>query len=269
MSTLTSDLQVAVIGGGVMGETLITALRKAGVERVVVSEPRTERAAELVTRHGVQSADSATAVRGAQVVMLAVKPNQVVEAVEQLASAVEADAVVVSVAAGITTSTIEAALGEDAAVVRAMPNTPAVIGQGMFGVSAGRAVDAAQLDLVVELLRSAGRVVVVDESQQDAVTAVSGSGPAYLFYLAEAMIEAGVAAGLDEATARELTEQTLVGAAALLARSEEPPQELRRQVTSPNGTTHAATTTFDEQRVDEGLRVGIAAAARRARELAG
>ncbi|MFD1858986.1 pyrroline-5-carboxylate reductase [Aeromicrobium camelliae] len=269
MSTLTSGLRVAVIGGGVMGETLIAALRSAGVEYVTVSEPRAERAAELTERHGIESADSPQAVAGANVVILAVKPHHIADAVQQIADDVRSDAVVVSVAAGITTASIESGLHDGVAVVRAMPNTPAVIGQGMFGVSPGSSVSAEQLGLVVELLSTAGKVVVVDESQQDAVTAVSGSGPAYLFYLAEAMIDGGVAAGLDAQTARELTQQTLVGAAALLAGSEESPEELRRQVTSPNGTTYAATTTFDEKGAGAALRAGVAAAAARARELAG
>ncbi|WP_293783570.1 pyrroline-5-carboxylate reductase, partial [uncultured Aeromicrobium sp.] len=267
MSTLTSRLRVAVVGGGVMGETLIAALRSAGVEQVTVSEPRAERAAELTDRYGIAAADASRAAADANVIVLAVKPHHIADAVQQIAGAVRSDAVVVSVAAGITTRTIESALPDSIAVVRAMPNTPAVIGEGMFGVSPGSNVSAEQLELVVEMLGTAGKVAVVDESQQDAVTAVSGSGPAYLFYLAEAMIDGGVAAGLDPQTARELTQQTLVGAAALLAGSQESPEELRRQVTSPNGTTHAAITTFEEQGAGAALRAGVAAAAARAREL--
>ena len=139
----------------------------------------------------------------------------------------------------------------------------------MFGVSAGADCDEARLTRVVELLGTGGRVVVVPEDQQDAVTAVSGSGPAYVFYLAEAMIDAGVAEGLDPTTARVLAEQTIAGAAALLADADDEPAELRRRVTSPHGTTHAAITTFDEHGVDAGLRAGVRAAARRSAELSG
>lgn len=262
-----ADLRIAVIGGGVMGETLIGAWRAAGIGSIVVSEPRADRAAELVERHGIESAQGAAAVQGAEVVVLAVKPQQISGAIDQVADSLRSDAVVVSVAAGVTTATMERGLPEGVAAVRAMPNTPAVIGKGMFGVSAGSNVDDQKLDLVVRLLGAAGEVVVVDEAHQDAVTAVSGSGPAYLYYLAEAMIDGGVSAGLDEATAVELTQQTLIGASALLADSDQSAADLRRQVTSPNGTTHAAITTFDEQGAGTALRAGIAAAAARAREL--
>jgi len=261
------DLRIAVIGGGVMGETLMGAWKAAGVESITVSEPRPERAAELVERLGVEAAASVDAARDADVIVLAVKPHQISEVIADIADAVRADAVLVSVAAGVTTAAMEEGLSGSTAVVRAMPNTPALIGQGMFGVSAGSDVGADQLSLVVDLLSAAGKVAVVDETRQNAVTAVSGSGPAYLFYLAEAMIDGGVAAGLDEATAAELTQQTLIGATALLVASDQGPAELRRQVTSPNGTTHAAITTFDEHGAGAGLRAGVAAAAARADEL--
>ena len=267
MSDRTSGLRISVIGGGVMGETLIAAWRAAGIDQITVSEPRDERAAELVERYDITSGDAETAVTGANVIVLAVKPHHVAEVAEQIAGSVRSDAVLVSVAAGVTTATMESRLPDGIAVVRAMPNTPAVIGQGMFGVSPGSSVSSEQLDLVVELLEGAGKVAVVDESQQDAVTAVSGSGPAYVFYLAEAMIDGGVAAGLDEPTARQLAQQTLLGASALLAGREESPAELRRRVTSPNGTTHAAITTFDEQGAGDALRAGVAACAARAHEL--
>jgi pyrroline-5-carboxylate reductase len=139
----------------------------------------------------------------------------------------------------------------------------------MFGISPGPGVSDEQVAAVVALLESGGRVVVVDESKQDAVTAVSGSGPAYVFYLAEAMIAGGIEAGLDEDTARTLAAQTLVGAAKLLSESDDTAEELRRRVTSPNGTTHAAITTFDECGVKDGLIAGVAAAATRSAELAG
>lgn len=249
-----------------MGGTLARALAGAGHEDVVVIERSSERRAEL-EQLGHATAQDATAVAGADVVLLVVKPQDVASVLPQVAAAIEPGATVVSLAAGVRTATIEAALPEGVAVVRAMPNTPALIGKGMFGVSAGSHVPADSLDAVVDLLASGGKVVVVDEAHQDAVTAVSGSGPAYLFHLAEHMIAAGVEGGLDPDDARALTVQTLVGASALLAGSEDPPEDLRRRVTSPNGTTHAALTTFDAHGVGEGIRAGVHAAIARSAEL--
>ncbi|MEO6606301.1 MAG: pyrroline-5-carboxylate reductase, partial [Aeromicrobium sp.] len=182
-------------------------------------------------------------------------------------SSVASGSTVVSLAAGILIDTLESALPDGVAVVRAMPNTPALVGEGMFGISGGSSCSADQLAAVSALLESGGKVVVVEESQQDAVTGVSGSGPAYVFYLAEAMIAGGVEAGLDEATARTLAAQTLVGASKLLAESPETAEELRRRVTSPNGTTAAAIATFDDRGVKDALTAGVLAAAARSAEL--
>lgn len=263
--------RIAILGAGVMGETLLSAILSAGHAPgdLVVSEKRAERADELRARHGVQVTDNASAVEGADVVLLVVKPQDVATVLAEIAGGVAPGAVVVSLAAGIRTSTIEAALVDGVAVVRAMPNTPALIGEGMFGVSPGGSCSAAQVEAVVALLRTGGEVVVVDESQQDALTAVSGSGPAYVFYLAEAMIAGGVEQGLDPETARQLATQTLLGSAKLLAESPDTAAELRRKVTSPNGTTHAAITTFDASGVKDGIVAGIAAAATRSAELSG
>lgn len=249
-----------------MGGTLVEAMARAGHRDVVVIERSAERRAELEAL-GHATGEEIDSVAGADVVLLVVKPQDVATVLPLLAASVEADATVVSLAAGVRTATIEVALPETVSVVRAMPNTPAVIGRGMFGVSPGSRVPAERLDAVVDLLASGGEVVVVDESQQDAVTAVSGSGPAYLFHLAEHMIAAGVEGGLSPEAARTLTVQTLVGSAELLAGSDEQPEELRRRVTSPNGTTHAAITTFDEHGVGEGIRAGVRAAIARSAEL--
>lgn len=263
--------RIAILGAGVMGETLVSAILASGhpVDHLVISEKRDERAAELRGAYGVEVTDNAGAVAGADIVLLVVKPQDVPALLLEIGGSVAAGTTVVSLAAGIRTATIEHALPVGVAVVRAMPNTPALVGEGMFGISVGSSVSADQLATIVALLQSGGEVVVVDESRQDAVTAVSGSGPAYVFYLAEAMIAGGVAQGLDAATARTLTAQTLVGAAKLLAGSDETVAELRRRVTSPNGTTHAAITTFDERGVMDALVAGVAAAAARSAELSG
>lgn len=263
--------RIAILGAGVMGETLLSAILSSGhpVNDVVISEKREERAAELRESYRVDVTDNATAAAGADVVLLVVKPQDVPALLAEIAGSVRPDATVVSLAAGVRIATMEAALPDGVAVIRAMPNTPALVGEGMFGISPGTACSPDQLATVVRLLESGGKVVVVDEDRQDAVTAVSGSGPAYVFYLAEAMIAGGIAEGLDPETARALATQTLVGAAKLLAESDDGAEELRRRVTSPNGTTHAAITTFDDRGVKEGLIAGVAAAASRSAELSG
>lgn len=263
--------RIAILGAGVMGETLLSAILSSGhpVDHLVISEKREERAAELRETYGVQVGDNAEAAAGASVVLLVVKPQDVLGLLGEIADHVADGATVVSLAAGIRIDTVAAALPDGVAVVRAMPNTPALVGEGMFGISPGPTVTEEQLASVVAILESGGKVVVVDESRQDAVTAVSGSGPAYVFYLAEAMIAGGVEAGLDPETARTLAAQTLVGAAKLLAGSDDSAEELRRRVTSPNGTTHAAITTFDERGVKDGLIAGVAACAARSAELSG
>lgn len=255
-----------MIGGGVMGGTLATAMANAGHDDLVVVEKSEQRRHELADL-GFEVSGDVAAVAGADAVLLVTKPQDVPAVLTELAAAVDADATVVSLAAGVRIATLEAALPDSVSVVRAMPNTPAQIGLGMFGVSPGGGVPPERLHAVVDLLATGGEVVVVDESRQDAVTAVSGSGPAYLFHLAEQMIAAGVEEGLDPDDARTLTVQTLLGASTLLAQSHDAPEELRRRVTSPNGTTHAAITTFDDRGVGEGIREGIRAAAARSAEL--
>jgi len=261
--------RIAILGAGVMGETLLAAILRSGhlVADLVISEKRDDRAAELRESYGVEVTGNAEAVVAADVVLIVVKPQDVRDLLDEIAPNVSTTSVVVSLAAGVRIDTLEAALPDGVAVVRAMPNTPALVGEGMFGASPGKNCSDEQLAQVVGLLESGGKVIVVDETQQDAVTAVSGSGPAYLFYLAEAMVTGGVEAGLDEATARILTTQTLVGASKLLAESDDTATELRQRVTSPNGTTAAAIAAFDERGVNHSLVAGVLAAAARSAEL--
>ncbi|MDX6277465.1 MAG: pyrroline-5-carboxylate reductase, partial [Nocardioidaceae bacterium] len=225
-----------------------------------------DRATELREQYAVHVTGNAEAVADADIVLIVVKPQDVPALLAEIAPAVRDQATVVSLAAGATIATLEAAL-PGTAVVRAMPNTPALVGEGMFGISPGSACSDEQLTAVTGLLEVGGKVVVVDEAQQDAVTAVSGSGPAYVFYLAEAMIAGGIEAGLDEPTARILATQTLVGSAKLLAESDDTAEELRRRVTSPNGTTAAAIAAFDDRGVKDALTAGVLAAAARSAEL--
>ncbi len=261
--------RIAILGAGVMGETLLAAILAHGhsVSDLVISEKRDERAAELRASYDVEVTGNAEAVDGADVVLIVVKPQDVRDLLDEISPVVSRTSVVVSLAAGVRIDTLESALPDGVAVVRAMPNTPALVGEGMFGISPGTGCSSDQLSDVSALLESGGKVVVVEESLQDAVTAVSGSGPAYVFYLAEAMIAGGVQAGLDDGTARMLAAQTLVGAAKLLAQSDQTADELRSRVTSPNGTTAAAIATFDDRGVKDGLIAGVLAAAARSAEL--
>ena len=263
--------RIAILGGGVMGETLLATVVSAGYEPggIVVAEKDPERAEDLGARYGVETSSALAAVSGADLVLIVVKPQDVSDLLAAVGDNVAPTAIVVSFAAGVRLATLEAGLPAGTAVLRVMPNTPAVVGEGMFGASPGSSCSQDHVALVAGILTNGGRFLVVDEALQDALTAVSGSGPAYVFYLAEAMIDGGVQAGLDEATARDLTTQTILGAAKLLSESGEDASELRRRVTSPNGTTAAAIAAFDSRDVKGTIAEGVLAAAQRSAELSG
>lgn len=234
--------RVAVLGAGVMGETLVSGLLRAGrrAEDLFISERRGERAVELSERYGVTVVDNIGAAAAARTLILVVKPQDMAGLLAEIASSVRPDSLVISLAAGITTPFIESRLPQGTAVVRVMPNTPALVDEGMSAISPGSSCDDHHLVEAEALLSAVGRVIRVPEHQQDAVTAVSGSGPAYLFFVVESMIEAGVHLGLPRSTATELTLQTAFGAAKMLRETGEHPTVLREQVTSPGGTTAAA-----------------------------
>jgi pyrroline-5-carboxylate reductase len=260
---------IAILGGGVMGETLLSGLLRAGraVEDVVITERRPERAAELAGRYGVKVLENTEAVAGAETVVTVVKPQDMGILLGEISGAVRPGALVVSIAAGITTSFVEERLPAGTAVVRAMPNTPALVDQGMAAVSPGSHCDAAHLARASALLAATGKVVEVAEYHQDAVTAISGSGPAYIFYVVEAMIEAGVLLGLPRTTSTELVVQTLYGAATMLRETGEHPTVLREQVSSPAGTTMAALRQLDDHKVRAAFLTAMEAARNRSREL--
>lgn len=264
-------MRIAVMGGGVMGETLASGFLRFVTPRpeIVIAEKRPERAAELTALHGVAIAPAVEAVRAADVVVLVVKPQDMGALLDEIGAAIEPGCLVISIAAGIRTDFVEHRVPAGVNVVRAMPNTPARVDRGVTGVSPGAECSAAALATAVGLLETVGVVVEVPESLQDAVTAVSGSGPAYVFFLAEAMITAAVDLGLDEAIARRMVHHTVLGAALLLESSGESAQELRRKVTSPNGTTAAAIATMEQLGVDRSIVSAIAAARDRSRELSG
>ena len=263
-------MTVAILGAGVMGETLLSGLIRAGrsVDDLVVGEKRADRAAELEERYGVTVLSNTEATAKADTVALVVKPQDMGDLLAEIAPHVRAGQLVVSLAAGITTSFIESHLPEGVAVVRVMPNTPALVDEGMAAISRGSHCDEEHLVEAESLMASTGRVVRVPEKQQDAVTAISGSGPAYLFFVVEAMIEAGVHLGLPRATAAELVIQTVVGSAKLLRETGEHPTVLRERVTSPGGTTAAAIRQLEDHKVRAAFLTALEAARDRSRALA-
>jgi pyrroline-5-carboxylate reductase len=260
---------VAIIGAGVMGETLLSGLIRGGrdVAELTVGEKRPERAEELRTRYGVRVVSN-TEAAGADTVVLVVKPQDMTDVLTEIAPHLRAGQLLVSLAAGTTTAAIEKHIPAGVAVVRVMPNTPALVDEGMAAISAGSHCDEEHLAIAEGLLATTGRVVRVPEKQQDAVTAISGSGPAYLFFVVESMIEAGVHLGLPRTTATELVVQTVVGSAKLLRETGEHPTVLREQVTSPGGTTAAAIRELEDHKVRAAFITAMEAARDRSRSLA-
>ncbi len=267
-STVRSVKKLQMIGGGKMAEALLGGLVEhgwAGVGELHVSEPSDQRQAELLVAYPGLSV-GAGAIDGVDAI-IAVKPNVVEAVLPALAAA--GSPRVLSVAAGVRTSAIEAGLPEDTSVVRCMPNTPSLVGQGAAAIAAGSNASGDDLAWAAGILSSVGTVVTVDEADLDAVTGISGSGPAYVFHLAEALIAAGIVEGLDPDTADALARQTLLGAATLLAESGEDPAVLRQNVTSPGGTTQAGLEVFAAADFLGLVERVVKAAADRSRELGG
>ena len=239
---------IALLGVGKLGEALLSGLIRSGTppQSLLGAEKHAERAAEIAERYGCRTADPADAVAQADVVLLAVKPQDMKALLAEVAGSVRPGTLVVSLAASITSSLVEELLPEGTPVVRVMTNTPVFVDEAMSALSAGSHAGSEHLALVEELLSPVGKVVRVPESQQDAVTALSGSGPAYFFFLVEAMIDAGILLGLPRAVAAELIVQTAVGSARMLCESGEHPVLLREAVTSPGGTTIAAIRTMED-----------------------
>ena len=260
------------IGAGNMAASLISGLiaDHYPADQIWVSDINEAALANLAERYGVQTTTRNVIVaEHAEILILAVKPQILRGVVEELASILHSrHPLVVSIAAGITAGSIDRWAGGSMAIVRCMPNTPAMVKTGATGLCANACVTDAQRSQAEAILRAVGLTVWVDEeSQLDAVTALSGSGPAYFFLMMEAMEDAGVALGLDRATARLLSQQTALGAGRIAIESEDPPAELRRRVTSPGGTTERAIATFDEGGLSPLVARAMQAAARRAAEL--
>ncbi len=254
-----------------MGEALIRGALKAGVvqrNRVVASRRTEDALLRLQEELGIATTtDNAALLRDCEVVVLGVKPQGLVALVESQRGHFRADHVVLSIAAGVTTRTLEDAIGLPVAVVRAMPNTPALVGEGMSPYCRGRHADESHALLAAELLSSVGKAIHVPESLMDPITATSGSGPAYVFYLVECLNRAAEEIGLPEHLGRALIRQTILGAAKLLVEAHESPAELRRRVTSPGGTTAAAIAELEAGHFPELVTAALVAACRRASEL--
>jgi pyrroline-5-carboxylate reductase len=259
-------LLIVIVGAGKMGEALLAGLLRAGwakAEEIALSEPIAERREELAAKYpGVHIAAQPVAADGA---IIAVKPAIVADAARALGEVGVGR--VLSIAAGVSTATIEAALPVGTPVVRAMPNTPALIGAGAAAIAPGAAATDDDVAWADSILSAVGIVELVDEALLDAVTGLSGSGPAYVFLVAEAMIAAGDAVGLEHGTAVRLALQTIMGAGRMLVESGQSPEELRAAVSSPNGTTVAGLAVLDESGVRDAFRAAIARATERSREL--
>jgi pyrroline-5-carboxylate reductase len=262
---------IAFIGAGNMGEALIRGLlagKTVVPTQIIATDVRAERRDFLMKTFGVEAIDdNLQAVKAADIIVLAVKPQQVGEVLSGFKSAMTKRKLVISIAAGVTSARIERELGEGTRVMRVMPNTPALVGAGAAGIAKGAYATDDDLATTELILGAVGISARVEEKFIDAVTALSGSGPAYVFYVTEAMTKAGVAAGLDEALAKKLARQTVYGAAKLLVESGEQPEVLRRKVTSPGGTTEAALKVMAERKLAEIFVEAMQAAEKRSREL--
>jgi pyrroline-5-carboxylate reductase len=261
---------VGILGAGVMGETMVAGLLRSGraASELVVAEKRPERARELEEKYAVRVASNLQAATDADAVILAVKPQDLGALLTEIAPVLRPGQLLVSLAAGLTIGFLESQVPTGVAVVRVMPNTPALVDEGMAAVARGSACSDAQFDEAEALVSATGRVIRIPESQMDAVTAVSGSGPAYLFLVAEAMTDAGVRLGLPPEIVPELVTQTLVGAATMLRETGAQPAVLRQQVTSTGGTTAAAIAELQARGLPEAFLAAMTAARDRSIELA-
>ncbi|MCD9571214.1 MULTISPECIES: pyrroline-5-carboxylate reductase [Pseudomonas] len=263
--------RIAFIGAGNMAASLIGGLRAKGLEasQIRASDPGEQTRAKVAAEHGIQVfADNAEAIEGVDVIVLAVKPQAMKAVCQALRPSLKPQQLVVSIAAGITCSSMNNWLGAQP-IVRCMPNTPALLRQGVSGLYATAEVSAQQRQQAEELLSAVGIALWLDQEQQlDAVTAVSGSGPAYFFLLIEAMTAAGEKLGLPRETAAQLTLQTALGAAHMAVSSDVDAAELRRRVTSPAGTTEAAIKSFQAGGFEALVEKALGAAAHRSAEMA-
>ena len=263
--------RVGFVGGGNMGEALIRGLLGAGLvpaDHIAATDVRTERAAQLVKQFGIAAhADNPRLVREADVVILAVKPQIMAPVLAEIAPAVTARHLLISIAAGVSTTAIRSVLGKDARIIRVMPNTPALVLHGAAAIARARGLGPDDLATAEEIFGAVGRAVVLDEEMMDAVTGLSGSGPAYVAIVIEALADGGVRMGLDRAIAMTLATQTVLGSARLLAETGMHPGALKDMVSSPGGTTIAGIAALEEGSIRSTLIRAVERATQRSREL--
>jgi pyrroline-5-carboxylate reductase len=260
---------IGIFGAGKMGEALISGLLRAGraPSGVAAVVRRPERAEHLRAAYGIAVLSAAEAAKNADTLIISVKPQDMLPMLDEIAPHVSVDKLIISVAAGITTGVIQRRLGADVPVVRVMSNTPVLVDEAMSVISPGQFARGAHLERAEELLRPVGKVLRIPESQQDAATALSGSGPAYVYFLVEAMVDAGILLGMPRGTALEMVTQAVFGAATMLRETGEHPVILREAVTSPGGTTIAAIRELERHGVRAAFLAAIEAARDRGQEL--
>ena len=262
---------IGFVGSGAMGEALMKGIVEANLvaaDAVLAFDVRADRLAELGQRYGIRPAKSnAEVVRGADVVILAVKPQIMVSVLNDIRTALGRRNLVISIAAGVSTARLRETLGAAARLIRVMPNTPALVLEGVTAIAKGQGLEAGDLETAEELFRAVGKVVVLDEELMDAVTGLSGSGPAYVAIVIEALADGGVKMGLDRATAMTLATQTVLGAARLLTQTGLHPGALKDMVSSPGGTTIAGIAALEEGGIRTTLIKAVERATQRSREL--
>ncbi len=265
-----TNVELGVVGAGNMAAAILRGVIDSGVlapEAIVAYDPDEHRRRFVRDELGLRCAEGNDEAAACPCILLAVKPFVVDAVLAEIAPFVSSETLLVSIAAGVTSGRMDRQLGGKARIVRTMPNTPMLVGAGASAVAAGPRATDRDMDWVRRLLGASGDVVVVEESLMDAVTAVSGSGPAYFFYLVEALVEAGVELGLDAGTAARLAGQTCLGAGRLLAETGKTAQELRHMVTTPGGTTEAAITYLEDREVRETMAAAVGRAAARSKAL--
>jgi pyrroline-5-carboxylate reductase len=268
--------RIAIIGAGSMGGAILSGLIAAGTaaDSITASTATTASAKALTEKFSIkafaiEASESANsdAAKNADILLIAVKPAKVLATLEEIKDSVKDGSLVISVASGVTTESMEQAIGSKASVIRAMPNTPSIVGHGVTGIAKGKSANDVQLELAKELFNTVGQVLVVEEDKIDALSTISGSGPAYVFYFAEKLMNAAKKMGFSEKEANLMVRSTFLGSATLLAASSDSPETLRAQVTSPNGTTMQATARFDEAELERVFIEATEAALARAIEI--
>lgn len=265
------DDNIGIIGAGNMGSALIAGIvegNKFKADQLVVSDIKKERADYLAKKHHVKKADSnRTLMKDCSTVILAVKPKEIRPVLKDIKNELRDDHLLITIAAGVPIKAIRDILKRELPIIRVMPNTPAMVGMGITAISPGTLAKARDIDMAVKIFSQVGETVIVDEEMMDAVTALSGSGPGYIFYIMEALVDAGIKLGLKKEIALALAVQTTLGTAKLAKESEDSLAELRDKVTSPGGTTSKGLTVMSERGLADIIIDAVEAACRRSKEL--